>query len=161
MNPGIIEALREQIKKAPSPRLYFQLAEDLRAAGNVQESIDVLKEGVARFPRYLSARISLGRALLSVRNHREAAEIMKAVLEEDPENVIAIRALAQAYEAMGQKVEAIKKYKLLRIFTPDDEELQGKIESLDQDLNPPATLKERKIKRLEAFLHKMEQGRRL
>ncbi len=161
MNAGSIEALREQLKKAPSPRLYFQLAEDLRAAGNIEESVAVLKEGVARFPRYLSTRISLGKALLMVQNNREAVEVMKGVLEEDPENVIAIRTLAQAYEGQGEKVEAIKKFKLLRIFTPDDEDLLAKINALEQELNPPATPKERKIRRLEAFLRKMEQARSL
>lgn len=82
-------------------------------------------------------------------------------MEEDPENIIAIRVLAQSWEAMGEKVEAIKKFKLLRIFLPGDEDLLVKIGALELELNPPATPKERKLKRLEAFSAKMARARSL
>lgn len=153
--------MREQLKKTPSPRLYLQLADELRAAGRGQESIVVLREGVEKFPRYLSSRINLGKTLYAERAYLEAVEVMQRVLEEDPENIIAIRVLAQSWEAMGEKVEAIKKFKLLRIFLPGDEDLLAKIEALEQELNPPATPKERKLKRLEAFGAKMARVRSL
>ena len=161
MNEGTIESLQEQIKHAPSPRLYSQLAEELRAADRMEEGIAVLREGAARFPRYLSARVALGKALFATGAFGECVELMKGILNEDPENVVAIRTLAQACEAMGQRVEAIKKYKLLRIFVPDDEDLQERIAALDLELNPPASPRERVLARLRALLGKMEHARSL
>jgi predicted Zn-dependent protease len=149
------------LKRAPSPRLYSQLAEELRLADRTGESIAVLREGAERFPRYLSARVALGRALLGSGSHAECAETMRGVLAEDPENVVAIRTLAQAYEALGDKVEAIKKYKLLRIFVPDDEDLQARIAVIDLELNPPITPRERLLGRLRGLLGKMERARSL
>lgn len=159
MNEGTIESLQEQLKRSPSPRLYSQLAEELKAANRAEESISVLREGAARFPRYLSARVSLGRALFGAGAFAECAEVMKGIMAEDPENVVAIRTLAQAYEAQGDKLEAIKKYKLLRIFVPDDEDLQARITALDLELNPPAGPKDRVLARLRALLGKMEHAR--
>jgi predicted Zn-dependent protease len=161
MTEGTIEALQEQLKRAPSPRLYAQLADELKAADRVEESIAVLREGAAKFPRYLSARVALGRALFGTGAFGECVEVMKAVLAEDPENVVAIRTLAQAYEAQGERVEAIKKYKLLRIFVPDDEDLQARIAALDLELNPPANPRERRLRRLRDLLGKMEHARTL
>jgi len=161
MNEGTIESLQEQLKHAPSPRLYSQLAEELRAAGRVDEGIAVLREGAGKFPRYLSARVALGKALFATGGFGECVEVMKGILTEDPENVVAIRTLAQAHEGLGDKLEAIKKYKLLRIFVPDDEELQERIDALDLELNPPAGPTERALARLRALLGKMKHARSL
>lgn len=161
MNEGTIESLQEQLKHAPSPRLYSQLAEEFRAAGRIDEGIAVLRDGAARFPRYLSARVALGKALFGTGAFGECVEVMKGILTEDPENVIAIRTLAQAYEGLGERLEAIKKYKLLRIFVPDDEDLQARIAALDLELNPPAGPGERALARLRALLGKMERARSL
>jgi pentatricopeptide repeat protein len=45
--------------------------------------------------------------------------------------------LADAYLDLGEKVEAIKKYKLVHALMPSDEELEAKIAQLDRDLSPP------------------------
>ena len=46
--------------------------------------------------------------------------------------------LADSYLDLGDKLEAIKKYKLVRALMPTgDEELDAVIERLDHDLNPP------------------------
>ena len=44
--------------------------------------------------------------------------------------------LADAYLDLGEKVEAIKKYKLVHALMPSDEELEAKIDQLDRDLSP-------------------------
>jgi tetratricopeptide (TPR) repeat protein len=61
---------------------------------------------------------------------------LNKALQVDPGNVVAARLLADSYLALGDKLEAIKKYKLVRALLPADEELDAVIERLENDLNP-------------------------
>jgi hypothetical protein len=56
----------------------------------------------------------------------------------DPGNVVAARLLADAHLALGDRLEAVKKYKLVHALMPGDEELKATIDQLDRELHPPA-----------------------
>ena len=62
-NPRI-EDLRRRIQKDPASIAFAQLAEELRRAGQSQEAVEICTSGLASHPGYLSARVTLGRALL-------------------------------------------------------------------------------------------------
>jgi tetratricopeptide (TPR) repeat protein len=131
-----IEELRFKLKTDPKSRLFYQLAEELRRAGEFNESEQVLRNGLLVYPTYLAAWVSLGRVLREQKNEEGAVEALNKALQLDPGNVVAARLLADAYLALGQKVEAIKKYKLVLALLPSDEELRGTIERIDRELRP-------------------------
>jgi tetratricopeptide (TPR) repeat protein len=136
-NPKI-EELRFRLKTDPKSRLFFPLAEELRKTDQFAEAEQVLRAGLVHHPTYLSAWVSLGRVLRDADKHKDAVEALSRALVVDPGNVVAARLLADAYLDLGDKLEAIKKYKLVRALMPaGDEELDAVIERLDQDLNPP------------------------
>jgi tetratricopeptide (TPR) repeat protein len=140
--PGIsakIEELQFRLKTDPKSRLFFPLAEELRKHGNLAEAEQVLRTGLGVHATYLSAWVSLGRVLREQQKNTEAVEALTTALQVDPGNVVAARLLADAYLDLGEKVEAIKKYKLVHALMPSDEELQAKIERLDRDLQTPAS----------------------
>jgi pentatricopeptide repeat protein len=137
--PGItakIEELQFRIKTDPKSRLFFPLAEELRKNSMLPEAEQVLRTGLVVHATYLSAWVSLGRVLREQHKNAEAVEALNTALQVDPGNVVAARLLADAYLDLGEKVEAIKKYKLVHALMPSDEELQAKIEQLDRDLSP-------------------------
>ena len=137
--PGItakIEELQFRIKTDPKSRLFFPLAEELRKNGKLVEAEQVLRTGLGVHATYLSAWVSLGRVLREQHKNAEAVEALTTALQVDPGNVVAARLLADAYLDLGEKVEAIKKYKLVHALMPSDEELQAKIDQLDRDLSP-------------------------
>jgi len=137
-NPKI-EELRFRLKTDPKSRLFFPLAEELRKIDQFTEAEQVLRSGLSQHPTYLSAWVSLGRVLRDADKHREAVEALSRALVVDPGNVVAARLLADSYLDLGDKLEAIKKYKLVRALMPaGDEELDAVIERLDRDLNAPA-----------------------
>src|SRR5437588_4744860 len=138
-SPGItakIEELQFRIKTDPKSRLFFPLAEELRKNGKLPEAEQVLRTGLGVHATYLSAWVSLGRVLREQHKNAEAVEALTKALQVDPGNVVAARLLADAYLDLGEKVEAIKKYKLVHALMPADEELEAKIEQLDRDLSP-------------------------
>ena len=136
-NPKI-EELRFRLKTDPKNRIFYPLAEELRKAGQFAEAEQVLRTGLTNHPTYLSAWVSLGRVLRELKNDSAAVEALNKALQLDPGNVVAARLLADAYLQMGEKVEAIKKYKLVQALLPADEEVDATIERLDRELNPPA-----------------------
>jgi pentatricopeptide repeat protein len=137
--PGItakIEELQFRIKTDPKSRLFFPLAEEFRKNGKLAEAEQVLRTGLGVHATYLSAWVSLGRVLREQHKNAEAVKALTTALQVDPGNVVAARLLADAYLDLGEKVEAIKKYKLVHALMPSDEELEAKIAQLDRDLTP-------------------------
>lgn len=92
-NPRI-EDLRRRIQRDPASIAFAQLAEEHRRAGQFDEAVHVARAGLVHHPAYLSARITLGRALLEVDRLDEAATEFTYVLQAAPDNVIAVRELA-------------------------------------------------------------------
>jgi tetratricopeptide (TPR) repeat protein len=133
-----IEELRFKLKTDPKSRLFYQLAEELRKAGHFDESEQVLRSGLQVYPTYLAAWVSLGRTLREQKNDAGAVDALNKALQLDPGNVVAARILADAYLALGEKIEAIKKYKLVHALLPSDEDLRVTIEQLERDLQEPA-----------------------
>ena len=131
-----IEELRFRVKTDPKSRLFYPLAEELRKIGRFEEAEQVLRSGLTYHAAYLSAWVGLGRILREQDKHREASEALSKALQIDPGNVVAARLLAQSYYDLGDKVEAIKKYKLVRALLPADEDLASVIEKLERELNP-------------------------
>jgi len=136
-NPKI-EELRFRLKTDPKSRLFYQLAEELRRAGQFDESERVLRTGLSAYPAYLAAWVSLGRVLRELKNEAGAVDALNKALQLDPGNVVAARLMADAYLAMGDKIEAIKKYKLVHALLPSDESLEVQIEALERDLGAEA-----------------------
>ncbi|HKB78292.1 MAG TPA: tetratricopeptide repeat protein [Thermoanaerobaculia bacterium] len=134
-NPKI-EELRSRLKADPKSRLFFPLAEELRKVDQLGEAEHVLRVGLGNHPTYLSAWVSLGRILREEEKNAESVEALNRALQLDPGNVVAARLLGDAYNGLGDKLEAIKKYKLVRALLPADEELDATIERLEEELNP-------------------------
>jgi tetratricopeptide (TPR) repeat protein len=134
-NPKI-EELRFRLKADSKSRLFYPLAEELRKISRFEEAEQILRTGLEHHPTYLSAWVSLGRVLRDQHKHDGAAEALNKALQLDPGNVVAARLLADSYLDLGNKIEAIKKYKLVHALLPSDQDLPALIVRLDRELNP-------------------------
>jgi len=70
-NPRI-EELRRRVERDPASIAFAQLAEEHRRVGECDEAIRICRSGLAQHPGYLSARVTLGRALLEAGQFEEA-----------------------------------------------------------------------------------------
>lgn len=133
-----IEELRFRIKADPKSRLFYPLAEELRKISQFAEAEKVLRAGLGTHATYLSAWVSLGRVLRDIDKNHEAVEALSKALQLDPGNVVAARLLGDAYLALGEKVEAIKKYKLVHALLPSDQEMEATIAALENEIRVTA-----------------------
>lgn len=92
-NPRI-EILRRRVRMDPASIAFAELAEAYRQAGRLDDAIETCRAGLTRHPSYAGARITLGRALLDAGRFDEAAGELEHVLQAAPENLGALRALA-------------------------------------------------------------------
>ncbi len=72
-------------------------AEQMRRSGNPAAAMDLCRDALARFPGHLSARVTLGWALLDLGRLQEARQEFQMVRQTAPDNFAAIRGLAQLH----------------------------------------------------------------
>src|SRR5512132_4462676 len=100
-----IEELKRRVHLDPASIAFAALAEEYRRAERYQEAIDTCTAGLVRHPSYLSARVTLGRALMEVGRLQEAQQELEFVLKLAPENLAAIRGLAEIHHRLGDDHE--------------------------------------------------------
>jgi tetratricopeptide (TPR) repeat protein len=91
-NPRI-EDLRRRVASDPASIAFAQLAEEYRRERLYDEAIRVCQEGLARYPGYVSARVTLARTLIDLGRFDQASAEISRVFEMAPDNVAAARAL--------------------------------------------------------------------
>jgi predicted Zn-dependent protease len=99
-----IEELKRRVQSDPASIAFAALAEEYRRAGRFDEAIATCAAGLVRHPSYLSAHVTLGRALMEVGRFEEARAELEHVLKLAPENLAAIRGLADIHHRSGEEV---------------------------------------------------------
>src|SRR6478752_3266819 len=98
-----IEELKRRVQSDPASIAFAALAEEYRRAGRFDEAIETCKAGLVRHPSYLSAHVTLGRAYIEVGKLQDARQELEYVLKLAPENLAAIRGLAEIHHRLGDE----------------------------------------------------------
>jgi tetratricopeptide (TPR) repeat protein len=101
MSDPRLEELRRRIERDPASIAFAQLAEEHRRLGDYQEAVRICRAGLAQHPVYLSARVTLGRALIELGELEDAARELDYVLCIAPDNLAAIRAVQVIHQRRG------------------------------------------------------------
>lgn len=95
-NPRIRD-LERRVQSDPSSVAFAALAEEYRRLGRFDDAIETCRRGLERYPTYLSARVTLGLALVELNRLDEAEAELQQVFEVSPENLAATRAIAEIH----------------------------------------------------------------
>src|SRR3982751_2172991 len=118
-----IEDLRRRVQKDPASIAFAQLAEELRRAGQLDDSVTTCRAGLALHPSYLSARVTLGRALLELNELDAAADELIVVLKNAPENLAAMKGLGEIHVRRGHDVDALAQFRAALAIARNDPDL--------------------------------------
>jgi tetratricopeptide (TPR) repeat protein len=134
-----IDDLRRRLEKEPGSRLFAQLAEELRKAGELGEAIRVSREGLQRHPAYHSARMTLARALFDTGALAQARPEFEMVLGGAPDNILASRLLAETLEGLGDLAGARARFRTTLALAPGDKHVQARLAAVQARLvaSPP------------------------
>jgi tetratricopeptide (TPR) repeat protein len=150
-NPRIDE-LRRRIDLDPASIAFAALAEEYRRAGFFDEAIATCEAGLKRHPSYLSARVTLGRALIEVGRYEDAREHLEFVVRSAPENLAAIRGLAEIHNRRRDTEFKNQGNADMPVAMPVVDAVPAPEPTRDPAL-------EAQVHALEAFLHAVERAR--
>jgi len=131
-----IEDLRRRVQKDPASIAFAQLGEEYRRAGLCKEAVEVCRAGLTIHPGYLSARVTLGRALIELHELEAARAEFETVLKGAPENLAAIRGLAEVFHKNGALAEALAQYRAALNIARNDPDLEQTVAELTRQLTP-------------------------
>ncbi len=139
MAPSRIDELRRRVHNDPASIAFAQLAEEYRRSGQTEEAVRVCREGLTRHPGYLSARVTLGRALLDLEQLAGARDELQFVVGEAPENLAAVRGLAEIYHREGNTAEALTYYQRALTLARHDPEIEEIVQQLSRQAGAATT----------------------
>ena len=128
-SPRIAE-LRRRVHADPASIAFAQLAEEYRRAGQYDEAVTYCRAGLARHPGYLSARVTLGRSLMELGELDAAAREFELVLKSAPDNLAAIRGMAEFHQRRGSMEAAFEYYTRALALARFDPELEESVNRL-------------------------------
>ncbi len=131
-----IDDLRRRVQRDPTSIAFAQLAEECRRAGHFQEAVDVCRAGLEIHPGYLSARVTLGRALIELGDLDSALAELEHVLKSAPDNLAAIRGVAEIHHKQGHLSEALAQYRAALGLARNDPDLQRTVDELARKVEP-------------------------
>ena len=99
----------ERLARDPSSLAFAQLAELYRKVGRTQDAIALCRQGLARYPQYTTARLTLARTCLGEGRLDEAMTELRIVLEATPKDVQCLR-LASEIERRRGNIDGAAEY---------------------------------------------------
>jgi tetratricopeptide (TPR) repeat protein len=129
-----IEELRRRIHRDPASIAFAQLGEEYRRAGRFEDAIEACRAGLAYHPGYLSAYVTLGRALIEAGDLAAAADALTRVHAAAPDNLAAIKGLADIRHRLGECQASLALYRRALELAPDDPDLEHRVDVVTAEL---------------------------
>jgi tetratricopeptide (TPR) repeat protein len=117
---AIVLNRRRQVPAEDSPA-FGAIAERFRRAGDLERAVNLCQEGLQKYPKHLSSRVTLGWALLDLGRYDEARAELEQVLKRAPDNLAAIRGLAELHDRTEHDDVASMQTGPSRWATPEEE----------------------------------------
>lgn len=143
MGPGMaqsreIEKLQRRWQENPLGLTFAPLAEAYRKEGMYADALELLEIGLTQHPHYVPAHIVRGRCHLDTGEDSAAEAAFRRVAELDPENVIALKGLAEIAERGGRFEDARGQLLRLLAFDRNNEEARFQLERVEKMLVTPS-----------------------
>jgi len=91
----LLDELERRLRADPSSVAFANLAEQYRRAGRFDDAIVTCRSGLTHHHGYVSARVTLGRALVAIGELQSAEAELQAVQADAPDNLAARKGLAE------------------------------------------------------------------
>jgi tetratricopeptide (TPR) repeat protein len=125
--PGLAQQIayyEQRLRRDPASRAFLALADLYRRTSRHDAACEVLEHGLARHPRFVSARAALGLVLAEMGEDERAREELTAVLQADPDHLLARRLLGRDALRREWWAEACEHYERLLRQEPEDGEVR-------------------------------------
>jgi tetratricopeptide (TPR) repeat protein len=125
-----IKTLDERLTKDPDSYCFARLSEVYLKVGLITDALHTARKGAARHPGYLAGQRALAMACHASGLHDECRSTLEQVTAVMPEDGDALKMLAHLYAEKGDDEAAIRAYRTLLEFRPDDLDSKKQLEAL-------------------------------
>lgn len=129
-NPSI-EKLQKKLEKEPNPLIFLQLAEEYRKESLYEDALKVCRDGLKRHPNYWSMRVAVGRIYHEMGDLDKSREELEKVIKAVPDNLLANKILGDIYMDQNRPADALKRYKIVQMITPADQDVIANIQKIE------------------------------
>ena len=129
-----IEKLQKKLEKEPNSLIFLQLAEEYRKESLHEDALRICKDGLRRHPNYWSARVAMGRIYREMGQQESAREELEKVTRAVPDNLLANKLLGDIYMESGRLPDAFKRYQIVQMLTPNDQEVVANLHKIESQL---------------------------
>src|SRR5258705_12534130 len=132
-DPASLNAIRryeERLAKDPTSLAFAPLADAYRKGGRPGDAIRLCREGLERFPQYVTARLILAKALVDDGNPDGALDEVRAILATSPQEAQAHRLAGDLYRRAGALGDAVQHLEQAVRLDPWDPGFRGLLDVL-------------------------------
>ncbi|MGA8665229.1 MAG: tetratricopeptide repeat protein, partial [Thermoplasmata archaeon] len=116
-----LRILQRAIQSAEGdPHAYFEVAEALRSQGAYADAVTYFRKGLELEPTNRHGRVALAETLLLAGQYSDVVQITDPLLKENPNDVAAWKARADAWRGLGRPNEVLYSLKAILLLEPDD-----------------------------------------
>jgi tetratricopeptide (TPR) repeat protein len=132
-----LEKIESEWISNPTPMLCARLADMFRQAGRLDESREIATSGLKKWKNNASIEIVLGKCYRDSGLLEKALETFESVHSLQPQNLVALRNLAEIYFRKENWSEAINSYEDYLFEHPGDEEARDRLEEAKAQRDSP------------------------
>lgn len=132
-DPATLSAIRryeDRLAKDPTSLAFAPLADAYRKTGRSRDAIRLCREGLERFPQYVTARLILAKALLDDGDPDGAMSEVRTILETSPQEAQAHRLAGDLYRRAGALTDAVAHLEHAVRLDPGDRESRALLDVL-------------------------------
>jgi tetratricopeptide (TPR) repeat protein len=117
-----IRRLEDRLARDPTSLAFAHLADLYRKAGRVQEALTLCRQGLARYPQYVTARLILARICLEDGQLESALEELRTILATSPRDAPSHRLASEVHRRLGNVDAAVEHLETAVTLEPADRE---------------------------------------
>jgi tetratricopeptide (TPR) repeat protein len=125
-----IRRYEERLARDPRSLAFAPLADAYRKAGRARDAIRLCREGLERFPHYVTARLILAKALLDDGHPDGALAEVQAILAGSTQEAQAHRLAGELYRRAGSLGDAVRHLEQAVRLDPGDRESRALLDVL-------------------------------
>lgn len=120
-----IRRLEERLQRDPASLAFAQLADLYRKVGRARDAVALCREGLARYPQYLTARLILVKALVADEALEAALAELRTLLTTASQDPQVHRLAADVYRRLGRIDTAVEHLETAVRIAPEDREARA------------------------------------
>lgn len=130
---NLLGKIKSRFSGSQDSKHFLTLAEQYRSKDMLEEAVEVLQDGISKYPNYTSANVALGKVFIELGLLEDAIEQFEKVIKIAPDNLLALKKLATLYSSVEERGKSINACRRILDINPLDETTAFVLNNLESE----------------------------